>query len=342
MSPSAHALATPEQLRAVELFAELTAEAVARRLAKAPPTPAEVDALLRTWLAQARSENTRRTYDQAVRRFAAWSGAAPVEAVARLFGGTRGKARLALLEWKAAMRAADLSPGTINTRVAAVQALVSFAADVDAIGWTVRVAPEPPELRRDTRGPTHPEVVRLFAYLETRLGTVAYRDMALARLLFDLALRVGEVLSLDVNHVDLAAGTVAVRSKGRRERLTLELPEPTKAALADWLLTRGPASGALFVGLTKHGTVRPGMRRMDRVDAARRLAAMGRAAGLPRPLRPHGLRHAAATHALDLFNGNVRLVARFTRHKKVAILLDHYDDARGESPASIARAVAGG
>ncbi|MCW8141369.1 MAG: tyrosine-type recombinase/integrase, partial [Planctomycetota bacterium] len=244
MTPaSTHALATPEQLRAVELFAELTAEAVARRLQKAPPSAGEVDALLRTWLAQTRSENTRRSYDQTLRRFAAWSEASPVEAVGRLLGGTRGKARLALLEWKAAMRAADLSPGTINVRVAALQALVSFAADVDAVGWTLRIPAEPPEQRRDTRGPTHAEVLRLFAYLETRLGTVAYRDLALARLMFDLALRVGEVVGLDVEHVDMPAGTVAVRAKGRRERLVLELPEPTKAALADWLLTRGPAPG---------------------------------------------------------------------------------------------------
>ena len=35
---------------------------------------------------------------------------------------------------------------------------------------------------------------------------------------------------------------------------------------------------------------------------------------------PHGLRHAAITEALDLTNGNLRAVQRFSRHQDVRVL----------------------
>jgi integrase/recombinase XerC len=40
----------------------------------------------------------------------------------------------------------------------------------------------------------------------------------------------------------------------------------------------------------------------------------GDAAGLPRPARPHGLRHAAITRANQKTNGNARMTQEFARH----------------------------
>ena len=55
--------------------------------------------------------------------------------------------------------------------------------------------------------------------------------------------------------------------------------------------------------------------------------------------RPHGLRHAAITEALDKTGGDVRAVQRFSRHADVRTL-QAYDDARTDLVGKVARLVA--
>jgi integrase/recombinase XerC len=56
-------------------------------------------------------------------------------------------------------------------------------------------------------------------------------------------------------------------------------------------------------------------------------------------VRPHGLRRAAITAALDLLRGDVRAVQRFTRHHSLATL-QRYDDNRLDLASEVARKVA--
>jgi len=56
-------------------------------------------------------------------------------------------------------------------------------------------------------------------------------------------------------------------------------------------------------------------------------------------VRPHGLRHAAITDALDLTNGNVREVQRFSRHKDMRVV-NAYDDNRTDMAEKVAWMVA--
>ena len=55
--------------------------------------------------------------------------------------------------------------------------------------------------------------------------------------------------------------------------------------------------------------------------------------------RPHGCRHAAISHLLDLTNGNVREVQKFSRHRNVATVLK-YDDARTDAAGELAKRLA--
>jgi integrase/recombinase XerC len=80
-------------------------------------------------------------------------------------------------------------------------------------------------------------------------------------------------------------------------------------------------------------------RRLTGTSLHRVVAEIGRRACLPAPLRPHGLRHAAITEALDLARGNVRAVQRFSRHADPRTLL-RYDDAREDVAGEIAKQVA--
>ncbi len=56
-------------------------------------------------------------------------------------------------------------------------------------------------------------------------------------------------------------------------------------------------------------------------------------------VRPHGLRHLAITAALDLTQGDVRAVQKFSRHRDVRVL-SVYDDTRADLGGEVARLVA--
>ena len=161
------------------------------------------------------------------------------------------------------------------------------------------------------------------------------RDLALVRLMHDLGLRRGEVVTLDLADVELEAGTVAIVGKGKSERVPVTLNKPAAAALADWIAARGGWAGALFVRLDRAaGGGRPG--RLDAGNVARIAKELGRRAGVARGTNPHGLRHQGITRALDLAGGDVRKVRRFSRHAKLETLL-RYDDNRRDEAGAIAR-----
>jgi len=128
---------------------------------------------------------------------------------------------------------------------------------------------------------------------------LALRDRAFLELLYSSGLRVSELVSLDVGGVDLAEGLVRVLGKGGMERV-VPVGGPARAALSRWLeegrpaLRRGPdrgrAGAALFVNY------RGG--RLTARSVGRRMERWVLAAGLPRHVHPHVLRHCFATHLL--------------------------------------------
>lgn len=105
----------------------------------------------------------------------------------------------------------------------------------------------PASIRRRVLIEPHRADNRIIDELDGRVTKKAKRDRAAVRLLHDIALRRSEVVGLDVEDVDLVAGTVAIVRNGRREKVRLSLPNPTKAAVAAWLNVRGSEPGPLFV-----------------------------------------------------------------------------------------------
>jgi integrase/recombinase XerC len=148
-------------------------------------------------------------------------------------------------------------------------------------------------------------------------------------------LRRAEVCSLDLAHLDLQGGAIEVLGKGRSRRERLSLPGPTREALAAWVQARGPAPGPLFTSLDRAGK---GDGRLTGSAIYTIVRGLGHKAGLV--ARPHGLRHAAITEALDRTHGDVRKVQRFSRHRDVRVLL-RYDDARQDLAGEVARLVSG-
>jgi integrase/recombinase XerC len=73
------------------------------------------------------------------------------------------------------------------------------------VAWAIEVSGEKLKRYRDTRGPGMDGVRRLLAALDRRRDPKAVRDRAILRLLFDLVLRRDELVSLDLDHLDLVA-----------------------------------------------------------------------------------------------------------------------------------------
>jgi integrase/recombinase XerC len=130
-------------------------------------------------------------------------------------------------------------------------------------------------------------------------GPLVLRDRAFLELLYSSGLRVSELTGLDLDDLDLADGLVRVLGKGRKERV-VPVGGPAREALRRWIdearpaLLAGPdavrARGALFVNY-RGGRLTPR-------SVARRLDRWVTAAGLPRHVHPHVLRHCFATHLL--------------------------------------------
>jgi acyl-coenzyme A synthetase/AMP-(fatty) acid ligase len=62
-------------------------------------------------------------------------------------------------------------------------------------------------------------------------------------------------------------------------------------------------------------------------------------ADIAKPMSPHRIRHSAITAALELTNGNVRLVQDFSRHAKLETL-QVYDDNRHKGQAQVTELLA--
>jgi integrase/recombinase XerC len=284
------------------------------------------------------SANTIAAYKADLEEFRTFLNADSVEAVAVvLLGGSHGAANRLALGWRSHLLALGRSPATVNRRLSALRSLVALGRMLGLIHWKIEIRNVRAEAYRDTRGPARKGVVVLLA---TALAQAdkrkAARDVAAIRLLHDLALRRGEVCQLDMTDIDLAGGRVMVLGKGRREKVGITLPEPTRSALAAWIVQRGHQEGPVFINLDRAA----GKSTFNRLTGAGLwfvINSVGRAAGMT--TWPHALRHAGITTALDMSQGDLRAVQRYSRHADVRIL-QVYDDNRSDLALKIASMVA--
>jgi integrase/recombinase XerC len=300
-----------------------------------------------------RKATTLRTYSQGLADFAqfmlgasagsavgaedaALTGATAVnDAAQRLLALSHGEANHLVLNYRADMVSRGLSANTINNRLAAVRSLVKLARTLGLVGWTLDIANVKAKPYRDTTGCGHGGYRMLVAELERDGRPKAIRDLAIVRLLFDRALRRGEVVGLDLDHVDLERERIAVLTKGASEREWLTIAEPTKAALASWIELRGQQPGALFTNLDR---AKKGSGRITGEAVRALLARLGDKTG--QRVRPHGLRHASITRALDISGGNIARVQKFSRHASPATVMV-YDDNRADVGGELTKLVAG-
>jgi integrase/recombinase XerC len=135
------------------------------------------------------------------------------------------------------------------------------------------------------------------------------RDRALMELLYASGLRVSELVSLDLDQVNLDIGEIRVWGKGAKERVVL-MGKPASRALSVYLSQGRPRlltkkNNALLIS-------RDGGRLTER-SIQRILAKYARVAGIKKRVHPHMLRHTFATHLLD-GGADLRVVQELLGH----------------------------
>jgi integrase/recombinase XerC len=281
-----------------------------------------------------KSEQTLRAYGLDLQDFAAFLGMEDVNKAAEaLLSRGHGAANELALSWRADLVDRGLTPATVNRRLAALRSLVKLARTLGMVPWSLELPGVRSAKYRETKGPGREGFRTVLNLAEADPTAKGLRDRVILRLLWDLALRREEVVSLNVANVDLSANTLSILGKGRRERETLTLPPTTAAALGAWLAVRGRTPGPLVVNMDR----RTKGKRLTGAGLYHLIQALGRRAGLT--VRPHGVRHAAITEALEKTGGNVRAVQRFSRHRDLRTLT-HYDDNRTDLAGEVAALVA--
>lgn len=159
---------------------------------------------------------------------------------------------------------------------------------------------------------------------------VRYRDLALIHTLYGCGLRISELLSLNLDQVQLESKVLCVRGKGNKERQVPLLPI-TQEHLRRWMthhpLHQKPMCGQIKTKEQNQPAPIPffiGIRggRMNGTILQSALRILRQKHGLPESLSPHALRHSYATHLLA-GGANLRSIQELLGHASLSTT-QHY------------------
>ena len=281
--------------------------------------------LYERWFSEMETENTKIGRAQAWKFFAIANNLSLEDAVYNILSGGPHNATNMLSIYKAAMLEKNLAPWTINTRLKGITALLGYARSPGLIMWESRCKLVRRGTRRDNTGPSQEKITELFDSLDNIDTLVAIRNAAIARLMYNPALRRFEVLALDIEHV--YDGKVSIKGKSRGGREFLTLPPGTNNALQEWMENRPDSEcNAVFISMSPRNLGQR-IKRNTVEDIVRKHG-----------IKCHGLRHTAITTALEVTNGDIRAVMKFSRHSSPQQVLA-YDDCRKDLGGEVANLI---
>ena len=143
------------------------------------------------------------------------------------------------------------------------------------------------------------------------------RDLAILELFYSAGLRISELRGIDRRDLDLFAGSLKVRGKGRKERI-VPVGEPAQRALREYERVRdhllakvGPTGDRAAFFLSQRG------KRMSPKTLHNAVTGWLEQVDEGQGLSAHALRHTFATHLLD-GGADVRVVQELLGHASVA------------------------
>jgi len=192
----------------------------------------------------------------------------------------------------------EYASSTVARKVAAIKSFFHYLVEWGAIEDDPTATLDSPKVRkRLPKAIAQDDLHRLLSEPAREQTPKALRDRALLEVLYATGLRVTELVSLNVDDVNMASATLrVVRSKDERERL-VPIHERAIEPLREYLergrmqLLRDPEEQALF--LNHRG------RRLTRQGLWLIVKHYVREVGIVEEVTPHTLRHTFATHLIE-------------------------------------------
>jgi integrase/recombinase XerD len=258
------------------------------------------------WLERGLSENTLSAYRSDLQSLAQWLGSKDSHLL--------GAARHELLSYLQQRVEAGAKPRSSARLLSSIRRFYRYLLRESLLQEDPSARIDSPKLGRSLpKTLTEEEVEHLLAApdMSTAMGL---RDRAMLELLYASGLRVSELVNLLLLQVNFQQGLVKVMGKGSKERLV-----PLGEEALYWLqrfmregrgvLLGSRRSEALFP--SKHGAA---MSRQAFWQLIKRYALQ---AGINKPLSPHTLRHAFATHLLN-HGADLRVVQLLLGHSSLS------------------------
>jgi integrase/recombinase XerD len=259
------------------------------------------------WLEDGLADLTLAAYRRDLRTFGGWL---EKERAHRLDAAVAGDIE-AYLAWRFAGRA---QPRSAARYTSALKRFYRYLLRENLIALDPTLNLDSPKLPRSLpKTLTEADVERLLdsADVNTPLGL---RDRAMLETLYATGLRVSELVGLKLTAVNLNDGVLRVTGKGNKDRL-VPLGEEAVLWLKRYLAESRPLllehqlSDAVFVTARGGGMTRQAFWYLIKRHA--------RAAAITRPLSPHTLRHAFATHLLN-HGADLRVVQMLLGHSDIS------------------------
>jgi integrase/recombinase XerD len=212
----------------------------------------------------------------------------------------------------------EMDQGVANSTVArsfsSIKGLYKFMVGEGYIELNPTTDLETPKIRRKLPHVLSIEEVDKLMEQPDVLLPLGLRDRAMLELMYGTGVRVSELLSLQLDDINMMAGFLRCLGKGRKERII-----PVNQTSISWVqrylarsrnvLLRRNQERTLFLNF--HG------RKLSRQGYFKILAQYGEKSDIKKEITPHTLRHSFATHLLE--NGaDLRAVQEMLGHADIS------------------------
>ncbi len=260
----------------------------------------------RLWLEEGLSRNTLESYRRDLAQFAAWLDVHDA--------GPLPQAERTDVERYLAARFPQVKARSISRLMASLRRYYRFLVREGRLSADPTLQLSSPKLPRSLPKSLSEEEVEVLLKAPDVAQSLGLRDRAMLETLYATGLRVSELVNLKVSEVSLQEGVVRVTGKGDKTRLV-----PLGEEALDWIrrylsqsrpqLLEQRLCESLFV--TQRGAA------MTRQAFWYLIKRHARLAGIVKPLSPHVLRHAFATHLLN-HGADLRVVQMLLGHADIS------------------------
>lgn len=262
--------------------------------------------LERLWLHDGLSDNTRSAYQADLEQFALWLQ----KNRSSLLQAGRGEL-LEYLGWR--LQQGHKSSSTARF-LSAARRFYAQALEQGSISEDPSALVDMPKTGRTLPGTLSEEDVEALLAAPDVSEPLGLRDRCMLEVLYASGLRVSELVGLRLDEISMRQGVVRVMGKGSKERLV-----PLGEQALDWLEQYLADARPLLLAGKATDVVFPSQRgqQMTRQTFWYRIKLHARNAGIIKPLSPHTLRHAFATHLLN-HGADLRVVQMLLGHSDLS------------------------